>query len=193
MKWNKIHDFLNDLIDQKPRLEVGYILIKEFLKENDTPFVELDMDTIHKDFFLWLNTVLRDNPIPSSIKGIYFGLRSMKLKNDAKNQYNTTIHLCGSKFSPDEDNDWASSADYIPTQQYVQFGELEKLDLLIRNHHHLKGQYEVLVFVGILILLVQNTISMKVIKNKLLTSESQKNILVGVGYDSGDVYLIGER
>ena len=115
----------------------------------------------------------------------------------------------GSKLTPKGDKEWAFDADWIPEKRYLRTSEFEKIDFLVRNNKNLKGEFEVLVFVGLLSLLVNNFINFKPTDDKLLTQDNEINrekfnnndstnlikrdkLFFGTGYDSGDTFFIRE-
>jgi hypothetical protein len=167
-----LHLFAN-LSKRNLTLEQKKVEFVHFFGEcGETLFQELFPPT-YREFQNWLITLLKDEPLPSTIQGINFGL------------YETIggfeIYLSGSNlFSPD-DSDWACANDYWPEGRCAKLStydditeRLEKLDI------------EPWMYIqAMTILLIDN----------FLKEENTKNIIpehihIACGFDSGDLYLI---
>ncbi len=200
MDWNEINDLLNSQIKENKEVSSGYEQIKKVLSDNNLPIAQIDTNRILKEFQDWLKEVLEKEPIPKEIKSIYFGLSELSFPDIDDGLSKTTIYIAGSKFSPDEDSDWNCDTEYLPKRRYLLLDDFEKIDNL-KSENELSGDYEVLVFNGLLNLLVAH--AMKNLKSQFLTYKIKKfglfesikereQLYFGVGFDSGDTYLIGQ-
>ncbi len=201
MDWEQVDKVLKELINNKSDIRSGYDQIKQVLTDNDLPSLDIDTDRLKKEFNYWLIEVIKKEPIPKNIKSIYFGLASMSFPEIDNGKEKTTAYIAGSKLTPSEDADWACDTEYFPNRRYVLLAEFDKIDVMIKSNEKLSGDYEVLVLNGLLNLLVLNSISD--LKGRLLTYQDKKlglfktekrrdSLHFGAGFDSGDVYLLGE-
>ena len=200
MNWNEINDLLKSQIKENKDVSSGYEQIKKVLSDNNLPIAQIDTNGILKEFKDWLIEVIEKEPIPKEIKSIYFGLSELSFPDIDNGQSKTTIYIAGSKLSPDEDSDWNCDTEYLPKRRYLLLDDFEKIDNL-KSESEISGDYEVLVFNGLLNLLVANAI--KDLKTQFLTYKIKKfglfesikereKLYFGVGFDSGDTYLIGQ-
>ncbi|WP_298514850.1 hypothetical protein [uncultured Kordia sp.] len=200
MDWSEIDDLLNSQIRKKTDLLTGYEQIEKLLSVNNLPIVEININGLLEKFKGWLVEVLEKEPIPIGIKSIYFGLSEVSFPDVDNGQSKTAVYIAGSSLLPSEDVDWACDPEYLPNRRYLLLDDFEKIDA-IKIQNGLTGNYEVLVFNGILNLLVSQ--AMKELKSQFLTYKSKKfgllNVIkereklnFGAGFDSGDTYLIGE-
>ena len=200
MDWYEINDLLNSQINENTDILSGYNQIKKVLSDNNLPIPEINTNRILTEFKNWLVEVLEKEPIPKEIKSIYFGLSELSFPDIDDGKSKTTVYIAGSKFSPDEDSDWNCDTEYLPRRRYLLLDDFEIIDNL-KSENGLSGNYEVLVFNGLLNLLVANVIND--LKSQFLTYKSKKFGLIetikkrdklsfGVGFDSGDTYLIKE-
>lgn len=201
MNWEEIDKILKEQIASKLDLQSGYNHIKHFLTDNGLPIVDINIDELKKEFDDWFIEVIDKEPIPKYIKSIYFGLSTMSFPEIDNGKEKTTVYIAGSKLTPSQDPDWACDTEYFPNRRYVLLDDFGKIDELINSNDKLSGDYEVLVFNGLLNLLVLNSI--KKFKDKLLIYNDKKlrffkaekkreKLQFGAGFDSGDIYLLGE-
>ena len=195
MDFEQIDNFLKRQIKNKTDLGSGYDEINQLLNENCLPTFHLDIEKTKNEFTNWLLTTLKRNPIPQDIVSLYFGLTTL-VDNDFEK---TTIYLAGSTRTPEEDEDWACETEYTPQNNYLFLSEFAKIDELKNENIAINGEYEVLVFVGMTNLLIQN--ALKDTAKELLTTKQKvlglfkkttqrEKLYIGSGFDSGDIYLI---
>lgn len=200
MDWEQIHKILKEQIAKKLNIQSGFRQIEEMIVDNGLPAIDINLDELKKEFDEWLTEVIEKEPIPKNIKSIYFGLATMSFPNIENGKEKTTLYIAGSKSTPKEDIDWACDTEYFPNRRYVLLEDFGKVDTVIKNNK-LNGDFEVLVFNGLLNLLIINY--MTNCKDKLLTFQDKKlglfktvktrdSLHFGSGFDSGDIYLIGE-
>lgn len=201
MNWEEIDRILKEQIANKSDVRNGYNQIKQLLNENGLPIVDIDIDELEKEFDNWLVEVIEKEPIPKNIKSIYFGLATISFPGIDNGKEKTTAYIAGSKLTPAQDADWACDTEYFPNRRYLLLADFDKIDDTIKSNDKLNGNYEVLVFNGLLNLLVLNSI--KELKDKLLSYQDKKlglfktekirdSLHFGAGFDSGDIYLLGE-
>ena len=158
MEWEEIDDLLNKSIQNKDSLENGYKAIQECLRSKDLDSPVINLNELQSEFSIWLKEVITTEPIPKDIKSIYFGLTTMSFPDIDNWKEKTTIYISGSPLPPNEDEDWACETDYFPERRYLLLDDFEKIDQLIKEKGYTSGEYEVLLFNGILNLLVINSI-----------------------------------
>lgn len=198
MDWDEINDLLNSQIKENKDVSSGYEQIKKVLSDNNLPIAQINTNQILKEFKDWLIEVIEKEPIPKEIKSIYFGLSELSFPDIDDGQSKTTIYIAGSKSTPDEASDWNFDTEYLPKRRYLLLDDFEKIDNL-KSESEISGDYEVLVFNGLLNLLVANTI--KDLESQFLTYKIKKfglfnsikkreQLYFSAGFDSGDTYLI---
>lgn len=200
MEWEKIDELLRKHIEEEIDLNEGYIQINKFLSDHGLPNVNIDIEVASNKFANWLNELLKKEPIPKNIKSIYFGLAKLSFPELKNSSDKTTIYISGSHLSPAEDEDWACEMDYSPNGRYFILDDFEKIDAIIENNSNLSGDFEVLVFNGILNLIIRDVINscnhlMKYKEKRfgLINSTKKRNELnYASGYDSGDIYILGK-
>jgi len=201
MDWEQIDRILKEQIANKPDVRNGYNQIRQVLTDNGLPTMDIDTDELKKEFDDWLYEVIEKEPIPKNIKSIYFGLTTMSFPEIDNGNEKTTTYIAGSKSTPAQDANWACDTEYFPNRRYVLFAEFDKIDQTIKSNDKLSGDYEVLVFNGLLNLLVIN--SLNDLKDSFLTYQDKKlgvfktnkrrdSLNFGAGFDSGDIYFIRE-
>ncbi len=201
MDWELIDRKLKEQIANMSDIRNGYDQIKQVLTDNDLPTVDIDTDELKKEFHDWLAEVIEKEPIPKNIKSIYFGLASMSFPEIDNGKEKMITYISGSKLTPVQDVDWACDTEYFPNRRYLLLTGFEKIDNTIKSNNKLSGDYEVLVFNGLLNLLVLNSLNelkdkLMIYKDKKLglfkTEKRRDSLNFGAGFDSGDVYFLKE-
>ena len=187
MEYKELYNLLHKQIEEKPSLEIGFQELSAYLRNNDFQVNELNLGLLKTEFNHWLITNFKDEPLPSEIQSLYFGLVTTIEGNTSVER--TTIHLNGSRSTPIEDEDWACDFDLQVRNRYLHLTEFQKIDKMLKNVENTSSLYEIGLFVGILNLLIFQ--AMKEFKNDLFKSK-QENIYFGSGYDSGDLFNIGK-
>ncbi|MFM2291916.1 MAG: hypothetical protein RIS29_1729 [Bacteroidota bacterium] len=195
MNFEEIDSLLKRQIGNKPDLKTGLNEINQLLKEYDLPTVVVDIDRVRSYFTNWVLTTLRQNPAPQNIIAFYFGLVTLSGNNNGK----IASYLAGSTISPEEDEEWACETNYFPKNNYFILSEFVTIEESKNDKITITGEYEVLVYVGLTSLLIQDTIKENRIKllesqHKVLglftISKQREKLYMGVGFDSGDLYLV---
>lgn len=195
MDFEQIDNLLKRQIKDKIDFKTGYNEINQLLKENSLPTFQIDIEKTKSHFTNWLLTTIDKSPIPQNIISLYFGLTTLSDKETER----TAIYLAGSTIAPEEDEEWACEIEYAPQNSYLFLSEFAKIDELKKENKEINGEYEVLAFVGMTNLLIQN--ALKDIAKELLTTRQKlfglfnkttqrEKLYVGAGFDSGDIYLI---
>ena len=195
MDFEQIDNLLKRQIKDKIDFKTGCNEINQLLNENGLPTIDIDIEKTKNHFTNWLLKTIDKNPIPQNIISLYFGLTTLSDKEIEK----TAIYLAGSTISPEEDEDWACETEYAPQNNYLFLSEFAKIDELKKENKEIDGEYEVLAFVGMTNLLIQNVL--KDNANLLLTTQQKvfglfkkttqrEKLYVGAGFDSGDIYLL---
>ncbi|PHQ28146.1 hypothetical protein [Leeuwenhoekiella nanhaiensis] len=201
MNWEQIDTILKAQIANKSSIQDGYSQIKKVLTDNELLFVDIDIDKLKKEFDKWLADVITKEPIPKNIKSLYFGLATLAFPEIDDGKEQTTVYLAGSRLTPKQGEDWACDTAYFPNRRYLLPTEFEKIDNVIKSNDNLGGDYEVFVFNGLLNLLVLDALtdfkdSLMNYQDKKLgffkTSKKRDSMHFGAGFDSGELYLLGE-
>lgn len=202
MEWEQVDKLLKDQIASQTDVKKGYEAINQFLTANKLPVAVLDIDGLQNEFKEWLREVVEKEPIPKYIHSIYFGLAKLSFPDIDDGAEKTTVYLAGSSMTPEQDPvDWACEPEYLPDRRYLVPDEFEKVDQVIESNDGLDGDYEVLVFNGLLNLVARSVVHE--LKDILLSYEDRKlgflktvktrdSLFVGTGFDSGDTYVLGE-
>jgi hypothetical protein len=150
---------------------------------------KIDLDRLDIEFKEKVKHALTTDKVPNDIKSIYFGL--LTFAGDTDDTSLTTVHVAGSKSTPEEDEEWACDVDY-ESQSYINFTDFAIIDSRLSGELVDKGLIEVTVFNGLLNLLLINLVHLvkDLIRGASLTD--RRSIWVGTGFDSGDCYVLGE-
>lgn len=190
LDWDLADAFLHKQIKNKPRFAQGLAEIDNLLQSHslNNIFDNVDDKRLQIEFNNWLSGILKQQPIPQHIKSTYFGLFSMVDLNISDKEI-TTIHFCGSPFTPIEGDDWACEVEtsFFPENRYAILTDFILLDEKI-NLISAKAQAEVLVFNGLLNLLLLN---LPETTGKLFLSK-HPTLFIGAGYDGGGTYVLEE-
>ena len=192
MDFQLISNLFNKHIRDKTDLSSGAQELDQFLKENlHVSFLDkIDLNRLDNEFKQRVKTILSTKRISDKIQSLYFGLVTLA-GHDSNPE--TSIYLTGSKTSPEDDPDWAGDVDY-QGGEYIYPTDFAIIDPSLSDDMDVKGLVEVIIFNGLLILLIIN--SLDLIKELTfhktgLFSKSRKSLWLGSGFDSGDCYLIG--
>ncbi len=189
LDWDLVDQTLQNHIDLQQNFVSGYYDLRNFVKSETLVdlFENVDEGRMQEEFKDWLSEVFAKQDIPKKIKSIYFGLFTMADPEFNSGQETTTIHVCGSTSTPDEDGDWACEAEWMPDNRYIVLTDFMTLDNNVKSKVESDGALEILIFNGLLNLLVINSVDTM---RKLLL-ENRKKLILGAGYDEGEPYIIG--
>jgi len=191
MDFDLIVKFLDGQIKYRPNLTKGSEELNNFLKNQfQISFLDkIELGRLDIEFKEKVKEALTTNTVSNDIRSIYFGL--LTFAGDDDDTSLTTIHIAGSKSTPEEDEEWACDVDY-KSRSYINLTDFALIDSSLGGELEDKGIIEVVVFNGLLNLLLLN--SLDLIRD--LTHESsltgRQTIWLGTGFDSGDCYVVGE-
>jgi len=191
MDFDLIVKFLDGQIKYRPNLTKGSEELNNFLKNQfQISFLDkIELGRLDIEFKEKVKEALTANTVSNDIRSIYFGL--LTFAGDDDDTSLTTIHIAGSKSTPEEDEEWACDVDY-KSRSYINLTDFALIDSSLGGELEDKGIIEVVVFNGLLNLLLLN--SLDLIRD--LTHESsltgRQTIWLGTGFDSGDCYVVGE-
>lgn len=191
MDYGLIVGLLEGQIAGKKTLDFGAQELNDFLKNNFSISLadKIDIKRLTNEFQENIKNIISKNKVPSNIKSIYFGLVTL---SDNETQL-TSIHITGSKFSPHEDPEWASSVDY-QGGSYINLKDFSIIDSNLPDELDNKAAIEVVIFNGLLNLMIINSkdnIKSLTFKTGLFT-KSRQTLWLGAGFDSGDCYSLGQ-
>jgi len=134
----------------------------------------------------WVQTILRTEPPPGSIKAYYFGLFEIGGKEQMERP---CLHICGcEQFDGEEqDQDWACSPTWRPKGRYANSDVLAALEDAARHseEHRIELSYLLqLTFAGAAISHVMHSLP------KDLTLGDNVTRALAIGFDSGDLFLL---
>src|SRR5687768_3406229 len=184
-----IVDFINGQIQYKPELRTGSKDLDNFLQSHfDRSFLDkIDLDRLNVEFREKTRQALSATGVSNEIKSIYFGL--LTFAGDSDDTSLTTIHIAGSKSTPEEDEEWACDVDY-KSRDYINLVDFELIDSSLAGEVDDKGIIEVVIFNGLLNLLLIN--SLDFIKALTFNRPGRQSLWLGTGFDSGSCYIIAE-
>lgn len=193
MDYNLIGEIFNKHIKDQTNLDTGAEELDLFLKKHfQIPFLnKIDIKRLDKEFQEKVKSVLSKKQVPNKIKSIYFGLVTLVDDNDTPL---TSIHITGSKSSPEEDLDWACDVDY-KGNSYIHLKDFSIIDSNLSGSLDNKGIVEVIIFNGLLNLMLinsQNLIKSLTFNVKGLFSKPRQTLWFGGGFDSGDCHVLGQ-
>ena len=191
--WEDVEQIMNELITKKISLVDGLSFLdqKLFERAGFTILKKLDTKRLEKEFNKSISKVLSEESVPSQIKSLHFGIFVMSDPAYNKGDDVTTVCFTGSSFTPDESVDWAcwDENSFLPRSKYFIFTDFSMLDKLLKNKK-LDGNFEVLLYNGVLALLIINFIGKY--SKSLLDNSNNTFIYVGVGSDSGTNFILGK-
>lgn len=191
IEWEDVEKIMCKIIERRMTLLDGVAYIDKILMQYGglSLIKKIDIKRLETEFNEWLRDIVVQNKLPSNVKTLYFGSFCMCDQRYNNGKETTTVYFSGSPFSPDEDDDWAcwGSNTFLPESRYVVLTDFCLLDKLVRKKE-LHGNFEILLYNGILGLLVSNIIVE--LTNSWI---SGNNFLhVGFGADGGATFVIGK-
>lgn len=187
--FQQVTELFDRQIKIKPDLKTGSKELDDFLQSQfQLSFLDkIDIDRLDAEFKDKVRRVLTSNKVSNDIKSIYFGL--VTFVGDIKGSSLTTIHVAGSRSTPEEDDEWACDIHY-KNRTYINLVDFELLDSSLTGVSDDKGIIEVVIFNGLLNLLLINSVD--VIKALTFNGSNRKSLWIGAGFDSGDCCLLGK-
>lgn len=191
LPWKKIENFIKSLSEKKLGLVEGKEKIRTFLKVNYPSFesafiLEIDLKKTKQEFLNQIKEIINIYPIPISIKGIFFGLFTKISEPWEVFSKDTTLYICGSKVSPEENPiDWSCSPAYFPPNRCLKSSSFLKIDVELKKYKSVSDVEQVL-FNGISNLIILNSLQ------EIKSIVKLDGTYIGSGYDSGDSFLLGK-
>ncbi len=190
--FNLVVELLDRQIKTKPDLRTGSEELDDFLRNHFQISVldKIDLDRLDMEFKEKTKHALNTDAVSNDIRSIYFGL--LTFAGDSDDTSLTTVHVAGSKSTPQEDEEWACDVDY-KSRSYINLTDFALIDSSLGGELEDKGISEVLVFNGLLNLLLIN--SLDFLKHLTFHGSSltdRQSLWFGTGFDSGDCYVLGE-
>ncbi len=125
------------------------------------------IEVFKKDFYMWIEKLIKREPIPKSIRGINFGL------------YETGegfgMYISGAIEVDETDDDWPCANDYWPKGRYLKTNILKNIK-----------SWEVALMITIIVVKDYFNRNYK----SFLEKTGLRTILVTVGFDDGDLYAV---
>jgi hypothetical protein len=190
--FNLVVEFLNRQIVDRPDLRTGSEELDNFLQSQfQTSILDtIDLDRLDNEFKQKVRHALTKDTVSNDIRSLYFGL--LTFAGDSDDISLTTIHIAGSKSTPEEDLEWACDIDY-KSNLYINLTDFALIDSSLGDEFDDKGIIEVVVFNGLLNLLLINSIDL--VKRQIFNETSlpdRQSLWLGTGFDSGDCYVLGK-
>lgn len=191
----EIEDFINKLIKEQPDVDAGKKMIFEAVANiipayNITALKGLDFDRTLIEFENWLVQTITTDPLPISVKSIWFGLGDVSNKEDTATGVGGEIQITvkGSKYLPQtKPKDWFKKDLWDATSKSAEIKAFKTVSNSLKNYVDDAQDIQSLVLVAFTALLVIN--GFDIIKHEFLVY--QQSLAIGCGYESGSHYIIG--
>ena len=128
----------------------------------------------------WIDKLLLESPIPTSILAIWFGLFTM---NDTEGQ-RPVLYIHGSQLDPNDNGDWACQVDYQPLHRYVAPKVLLVVDSIVSKEQKNGSFLDWILPLSYCVLTLDEVVRAR--NDKILKTESTRSLHVAVGFDDGD-------
>lgn len=190
--FNLIAELLERQIKGKPDLRTGSAELDTFLRNQfQISFLDkIDLGRLDMEFREKVKHALTTDTVSNDIESLYFGL--LTLAGDSDSTSLTTIHIAGSKSTPEVDQEWACDVDY-KNRSYINLTDFALIDSSLGGELDDKGIIEVVVFNGLLNLLLINSLDLiKGLTFQGISQADRQSLWLGAGFDSGDCYVLCE-
>jgi hypothetical protein len=192
----KTEEFIYKLISIKPDIEEGKRMLFEAVKEiipvyNVTALKGMDFDRTLIEFENWLVQTITADPLPVSVKSIWFGLGDVSNKEDAATGIGGEIQITakGSKFLPQtKPKDWFKKDLWDATGKSAEIKAFKTISNSLKNYPEDAQDIQSLMLVGLSVILLIN--GFDIIKHEFLVY--QNSLVIGCGYESGCHYIVGK-
>lgn len=189
-------DFITSLIEQKPDVETGKALIFEAIKNiipiyNIAALKGLDFDRTLIEFENWLVQTITLDPLPISVKSIWFGLADVSNKEDAATGIGGEIQMTmkGTKFLPQsKPKDWFKKDLWDATGKSAEIKAFKTISNSLKNYPDDAQDIQSLVLVSLAVVMLIN--GFDIIKHEFLVY--QNSLAIGCGYENGSQYIVGK-
>jgi hypothetical protein len=191
----QIDDFIAELISVKPTMEDGKTMIFEAVNKiitnyNIAALKGLDFDRTLIEFENWLVQTITVDPLPISVKSLWFGLGDVTNKEDAATGIGGEIQITvkGAKFLPQtKPKDWYKKDLWDATSKSAEIKAFKSISNSLKNYPDDAQDIQSLVLVSLAVLLLIN--GFDIIKHEFLIY--QHSLVVGCGYEAGSHYIVG--
>lgn len=192
---SKIDAFINKLIKVKPDIDTGKKMIIEAINQiipnyNFSALKGLDFDRTLIEFENWLVQTITTDPLPISVKSIWFGLGDVTNKEDAATGIGGEIQMTvkGAKFLPQtKPKDWFKKDLWDATGKSAEIKAFKTISNSLKNYPDDAQDIQSLVLVSLTVILLIN--GFDIIKHEFLIY--QPTLAIGCGYEAGCQYIIG--
>ncbi|HRP02826.1 MAG TPA: hypothetical protein PLE30_09285 [Candidatus Kapabacteria bacterium] len=188
----KYIEYIQNIIDKKADFDESKKLlidgIKKFMPDyNPTTLKSVNFDRTLIEFENWLVQTITNDPIPSSVKSIWFGLNDNS-KDESGGLPEIQLLMCGSKFLPEnKPNDWYKNDLWDATGKNSEIKALKTISNTIKNFQDLQPLILNYLLLALTVILVQNGFDL--IKHEFLIY--QKKLIIGCGFDNGTNFIVG--
>ncbi|MBX3045015.1 MAG: hypothetical protein KIT33_09305 [Candidatus Kapabacteria bacterium] len=191
----KTDDFILKLIKQQPDIDRGKKMIFDAIGEiipgyNFGSLKGLDFDRTLIEFENWLVQTITSDPLPISVKSIWFGLGDVSNKEDAATGIGGEIQITlkGSKFLPSsKPKDWFKKDLWDATGKQSEIKAFKTISNSLKNYPNDAQDIQSLVLVALAVVLLIN--GFDIIKHEFLVY--QPSLAIGCGYETGIHYVVG--
>lgn len=191
----KIEKFINKLIQEQPDIETGKKMIFDAVGDiipayNISALKGLDFDRTLIEFENWLVQTITVDPLPISVKSIWFGLGDVSNKEDVATGVGGEIQITvkGAKFLPQtKPKDWFKKDLWDATGKSAEIKAYKTVSNSLKNYVDDAQDIQSLVLVALTALLVIN--GFDIIKHEFLVY--QQSLAVGCGYEAGSHFIVG--
>lgn len=170
---------LDDISNNNNNLNENIEKIRKFFNIEESNNSELLLDLINKykiSFKDWLEKLVKTEPVPNEIKGLYFGL--FEQNNGA------VLYIAGSERNYEEDDDWACDPDYWPDERYLDFKDLNEISETIKQLNIKMWKF----VLATTMVIIKDYFQLYYEDfNKLVNNQT---LFIGVGFDDGDFYIL---
>lgn len=191
----QIDDFITELISVKPNMDDGKVMIFEAVNRiisnyNIAALKGLDFDRTLIEFENWLVQTITVDPLPISVKSLWFGLGDVTNKEDASTGIGGEIQITvkGAKFLPQtKPKDWFKKDLWDATSKSAEIKAFKTISNSLKNYPDDAQDIQSLVLVSLAALLLIN--GFDIIKHEFLIY--QQTLVIGCGYETGSHYIVG--
>ncbi|GAB1372647.1 hypothetical protein MASR1M45_27100 [Candidatus Kapaibacterium sp.] len=189
-------DFIAKLINTKPDIEEGKKMIFDAVKQiipayNIASLKGLDFDRTLIEFENWLVQTITTDPIPISVKSLWFGLADTTNKEDAATGVGGEIQMTikGTKYLPQtRPKDWFKKDLWDASSKTSEIKAYKTISNSLKNYADDAQDIQSLVLVSLTVLLIIN--GFDIIKHEFLIY--QNSLVIGCGYETGNQYIVGK-
>lgn len=192
----QIDEFIARIIKLKPDVEEGKKEIFDGVKQiipgyNIASLKGLDFDRTLIEFENWLVSTITTDPLPISVKSLWFNLADTTNKEDATTGIGGEIQMTlrGSKYLPQtRPKDWFKKDLWDATGKTSEIKAFKTISNSLKNYPDDAQDIQSLVMVSLAAVMIIN--GFDIIKHEFLIY--QNTLTIGCGYDTGTQYIVGK-